>query len=67
MLTNIKPVVKNALPTRPKYRESNIADKKPNNGKKIISRVIFSKNFLKLKFFKTSEEEGFEPTKRNSR
>ena len=38
---NIKLVVKKALPVRPIYRDNKIEDKKPNNGKKIISSVIF--------------------------
>ena len=64
MFINIKPVVIKALPVRPINLDNKIDDKKPNNGKKIISSVISE---LKLKKKGNSEEEGFEPTKRNSR
>ena len=50
-------MVKKALPIRPKNLENKIAQKNPNSGNKIISIVILN----------WTEEEGFEPTKRNSR
>lgn len=41
MFTNIKLVVRIALPVRPIYLDNKIEDKNPNNGNKIISNVIF--------------------------